>query len=124
MTRTMMKKRISQDVHRQPSGRDTAAPSSGPIAGPKNGVATYNDIGPERFSGGQMSLSVPDPILRLGAAKKPAKKRKTTKAAILGANPVPRMKSAKMGRLMKTTGRLPNVSLKGAAKGPPKARPS
>jgi hypothetical protein len=71
-----------------------------------------------------MSLSVPDPMLRLGAAKKPAKKRKTTSAAILGANPVPRMKSAKIGRLMKITGRLPNVSLKGAANGPPKARPS
>ena len=124
MTRTMVKKRMSQDVQRQPRLRETAAPSKGPRAGPKNGVETYNDIGPERFSGGQISLRVPEPMLRLGAAKKPAKNLNTTNVAMLCANPVPRMNNAKIGRLMKMTARLPNVSLKGAANGPPNARPS
>lgn len=40
------------------------------------------------------------------------------------AKPVPRMKSAKIGKLIKMIGRRPNVSLKGAANGPPNARPS
>lgn len=124
MTRTMVKKRINHEVHRQPRLWDTAAPSKGPNAGPKNGVETYRDMGPERFSGGQMSLRVPDPILKLGAAKKPAKNLKTTRVAMLCAKPVPRMKRAKMGRLIKMTGLRPNVSLNGAAKGPPNARPS
>jgi hypothetical protein len=123
MTSTMVKKRISHEVQRQPRVCVTAAPNIGPRAGPKNGVATYSDMGPERFSGGQMSLNVPDPILRLGAAKKPAQNLNTTRLAILCANPVPRMKSAKIGKLMKMRGRRPNVSLRGAAKGPPKASP-
>jgi hypothetical protein len=80
-------------------------------------------MGPERFSGGQISLNVPDPILRLGAAKKPAQNLSTTRPAILCTKPVPRMKSAKMGKLMKMRGRLPKVSLSGAANGPPKASP-
>jgi hypothetical protein len=124
MTITIVKNSISQEVQRHPRVWVTAAPKSGPNAGPKNGVATYNDIGPERFSGGHMSLNVPEPMLRLGAAKKPAKNRNTIKVAMLCANPVPSIKSAKIGRLMKMTGRLPNVSLSGAAKGPPNARPS
>ena len=124
ITSTTVKNKITHAVQRQPRDCVTAAPSSGPIAGPKNGVATYSDMGPDRFSGGQMSLSVPDPILKLGAAKKPEKKRRTTSAAMLCAKPVPRVKSAKMGRLMKITRRLPNVSLRGAANGPPNARPS
>jgi hypothetical protein len=123
-TKTMVKKSINQDVQRQPRVWVTAAPKSGPSAGPMKGVATYKDIGPERFSGGQISLSVPEPILRLGAAKKPAQNLRTTSVAMFCANPVPSTKSAKMGRLMKMIGRLPKVSLKGAANGPPKARPS
>ena len=123
MTSTIVKKSINQDVQRQPRVRVTAAPRMGPKAGPMNGVATYSDMGPDRFSGGQISLKVPDPMLRLGAAKKPAQNLSTTRLAILCAKPVPRMKSAKMGRLMKMRGRRPNVSLRGAANGPPKASP-
>ena len=137
MTSTMVKKRISHDVQRQLRFSVTAAPNSGPKAGlnmsvsilpemisityPKNGAATYSDIGPDLFSGCQRSLSVPDPMLRLGAAKKPAKKRRTTRVAMFFAKPVPRMKSAKIGRLMKTTGFLPKLSDSGAANGPPNA---
>ena len=94
------------------------------ITYPKNGAATYIDIGLDRLSGCHKSLSVPDPMLKLGAAKKPAKKRKMTKVAMFCAKPVPRINRAKMGRLMKTTGFLPKLSESGAAKGPPKARPS
>lgn len=143
ITRAMVKKRISQEVQRQPTVCVTAAPRRGPIAGledvsstwlselcsnvmthPKNGAATYMDIGPERLSGGHKSLSVPDPMLRLGAAKKPAKNRVTSTVAMFCANPVPRMNNAKMGRLMKISGFLPKLSDSGAANGPPQARPS
>jgi hypothetical protein len=81
-------------------------------------------MGLDLFSGGHISLNVPDPMLKLGAAKNPDQNRKTTSADMLCAKPVPRVKSAKMGRLIKITGRRPNVSLKGAANGPPNARPS
>jgi hypothetical protein len=123
MTRMMVKKSINHDVQRQPHVWVTTAPRIGPKAGPKNGVATYSDMGPDRSSGGQISLSVPDPILRLGAAKNPAQNRNTTRPAMLCAKPVPKMKSAKMGKLMKMRGRRPKVSLRGAANGPPKASP-
>lgn len=91
---------------------------------PKNGAATYIDIGPDRFSGGHKSLSVPDPMLRLGAAKKPAKNRRTTRVAMFCAKPVPRIKNANIGKLIKTTGFLPKLSDSGAANGPPNAKPS
>lgn len=140
MTSMMVKKRISHDVHLQLRFCVTAAPSKGPKAGlhisisllldpicvtyPKKGAATYSDIGPDRFSGCQRSLSVPDPMLRLGAAKNPAKKRRTTRVAMFFAKPVPRMNSAKIGRLIKMTGFLPKLSESGAANGPPNASPS
>ena len=92
---------------------------------PKNGAATYIDIGPERLSSCHKSLRVPLPVyvLKLGAEKKPAKKRRTTSVAMFRAKSAPRIKSAKIGRLMKTTGLLPKLSESSAAKGPPKARP-
>lgn len=62
------------------------------------------DIGLERLSGCHRSLSVPLPILKLGAANKPAKKRMTTSVVIFCAKPAPRMNRAKTGRLMKTRG--------------------
>ncbi len=142
MTSTTVRKRMIQDVQRQPTVCVAAAPRRGPKAGlqssvlisllrgccsrtyPKNGAATYMDIGPDRLSGGHKSLSVPDPILKLGAAKNPAKKRVTTRVAMFCANPVPSMNNANIGKLMNTTGFRPKLSDSGAAKGPPKASPS
>lgn len=72
----------------------------------------------------QTSAMVALPMLMLGLAKKPANMRQRTSEVILLEAPAPAMNAANKGTLYRYTGRLPYISLSGAAMIGPNAIPS
>jgi len=76
-----------------------------------------------RDSGFQRSALVPAPTTSGGLAKIPARRRQATRPPKVWAHPAPKIKRAKIGSEIKYVAVLPNLSLNGAARTGPKAKP-
>ena len=84
----------------------------------------YRAMGVALSETDQRSAIVAAPMLRPGLAKKPANKRQRTSEVILLDDPAPAMNAANRGMLHRYIGRLPYISLSGAARIGPNAIPS
>lgn len=94
-----------------------------PIAGPRNGASTKPLVLRALQRTLNISAVVPAPTASAGLPKNPAKNRHTIRLARLLENPAPRVNNMNKGGVVRYTICRPNISLIGAERIGPNARP-